>query len=237
MWVEVGVLLEYAVCVSAILVMLYFFGDTGLIVYAALAVVAANLQVLKATVSVFSPVPVALGTVVFSSTFLVSDILTECFGAARAKQAVGMGFFSLLLMCVWMNLTCWFPTAPSYEPINEALQRLFKPEWALLAASVVAYVTSQYADIVLFQKIKNHTGTQALWLRTCVASSAAAFLDTTLFSVLAWVVFSVHPMPWATVWSTYILGTYLFRCVMIVCEMPVLYGVKTLIRSSKIRGA
>ena len=64
---------------ACVLVMLRLFGVWGLTIYMCVALIAANLQVLKTVQFALWDSPVALGTVLFSTTFLCTDILTEYF--------------------------------------------------------------------------------------------------------------------------------------------------------------
>ena len=73
-------------CFFSILFFLKLFGYVGLYLYSALAVIAGNIQVLKTVDFFYSPEPVALGTVLFASTFLCTDILSEYFGKEKAKK-------------------------------------------------------------------------------------------------------------------------------------------------------
>ena len=57
-------------CFSSILIFLRLFGYVGIFIYTALAVIAGNIQVLKQVDFFYSPEPVALGTILFASTFL-----------------------------------------------------------------------------------------------------------------------------------------------------------------------
>ena len=64
-------------CFFSILIFLRIFGYIGIFIYSALAVIAGNIQVLKTVDFFYSPEPVALGTILFASTFLCTDILSE----------------------------------------------------------------------------------------------------------------------------------------------------------------
>src|ERR1700679_1491336 len=88
-WLSVVLLL---VLYSTILGLWRFFGIQGLYLYNILAVVIANIQVLKVSPFFLSPHPVALGTMLFSTTFLVSDILTEHHGTRIAKKGIILSF-------------------------------------------------------------------------------------------------------------------------------------------------
>ena len=62
------------------------FGKTGLYIWTAVAVILANIQVMK-TIQVFGLVT-ALGNVIYSSLFLATDILNENHTKKDAQKAV-----------------------------------------------------------------------------------------------------------------------------------------------------
>lgn len=210
-------------CGILILFMMRLFGAVGLMVYSSLAVVAANIQVQKASTFDFFHEPIALGTVVFASIFYVSSILTEYYGKAEAKKAVWLSFSSMVLITLFMFFTLGFKPAVGYQESHNAMCILFLPAPTLLISSLVAYVIGQQNDIWLFSLLSKLTDRKALWLRTFVSTLIAAFLDNVIFSVLAWMVFSSHPLPWETVFFTYILGTYIIRLFMALMGIPFLY--------------
>ena len=72
-------------CFSSILLFLKIFGYVGLYVYSSIAVIAGNIQVLKTVDFFYSHEPVALGTLLFASTFLCTDILSEHYGKEKAQ--------------------------------------------------------------------------------------------------------------------------------------------------------
>ena len=83
---EIVWLIYFFVCFTSILIFLKIFGYVGLYIYTAIAVVVANIQVLKLVDFFYSPEPVALGTILFASTFLCTDILSEYFDKKKAKK-------------------------------------------------------------------------------------------------------------------------------------------------------
>ena len=72
-------------CFLSVLIFLKLFGEVGLYVYTVIAIIAANIQVLKLVKFSFFSEPIALGTVLFASTFLCTDILAEYYGAKKAR--------------------------------------------------------------------------------------------------------------------------------------------------------
>ena len=83
-------------CYISILTFLRLFGYVGIFIYCALAVIGANIQVLKTVDFFYSPEPVALGTILFASTFLCTDILSEYFDKNKARMNILIGFCAFL---------------------------------------------------------------------------------------------------------------------------------------------
>jgi len=218
------------VCGGVILVMMRLYGAVGLMVYSALAVIVANLQVQTATQYQFFEEPIALGTVVFSSIFIVSGILTEYYGKAQARKAVWMSFTGMILVTLFMLFTVGFKPAPGFDEAHHAMCVLFFPAPALIAASLIAYAVGQLNDIWIFATLSRLTRGRLLWLRSFVATLIGAFFDNLIFSVLAWIVFAPHPLPWTTVFFTYVLGTYVLRVFVAVVGIPFVYLARLMVR-------
>ena len=232
---EVISLCMMVVCGLAILTLLRFFGLHGLYMYIIVAVICGNIQVLKATQFFFSPEPVALGTIVFASTYMCTDIITEYFGPACARRAVLLSFAAMLLTTIFMILTLGWQPLP-IDSINENFRRfsdahnamltLFTPVPAIFCASIVAYIVSQYNDIWLFHLLRRLSQDKHLWLRTNISTMLSALVDNTIFSVLAWVILSPIPTDLHSLIYTYIFGTYVIRIVLAIFNTPFVYLAK-----------
>ncbi|MCS7144198.1 MAG: queuosine precursor transporter, partial [Archaeoglobaceae archaeon] len=91
---EIFGFLTLIVCFFGITLAYKFFGRAGLYMWMALSIVIANIQVTK-IIEVFGLVT-AMGNVIYGSTFLATDILTERYGAKYARKAVLVGFFAMI---------------------------------------------------------------------------------------------------------------------------------------------
>ena len=151
--IELGWFIFLFFCFSSILIFLKIFGYIGLYIYSGIAVIAANIQVLKIVDFFYSPEPVALGTVLFASTFLCTDILSEYFGKEKARQNVLIGFFAFLFMTIVMLFTIGFKPADN-DWIQENLSNIFTPMTRFFVASMIAYLISQYFDVWIYGLIK-----------------------------------------------------------------------------------
>lgn len=218
-------------CFGGQLLMLRLFGPMGLSAYVVLAILAANLQVLK-VVPFGSIGPVAEGTIVFASTFLATDILAEHYGRAAAARTVWLGFVSYLLFTLLMVLALGYrpleaATAPAgYDwalPMHGHLAALFTPAPALFVAGMTAYLVSQFLDITIFFRVRRWTREKAPWARNILSTVVSALVDNTVFSVLAFRFLAEQPVPWDALVFSFILGTFWQRVVLALLDTPFFY--------------
>lgn len=224
LWVSV---LLYVFSIASLFAFWKGFGKTGLYIYAALAVVVSNIQVLKGVTFPYFNEPVALGSVLFMSLFLCSDILNEFYGKKAALKSVNIGFMSYLFVTCIMMLTIGYkPLSNEHGLLGEAhnhIEALFMPAPAILISSLIAYYVSQYIDVFLFRKIYEKTERRHLWLRTLASTTTALLVDNTLFSLLAWYVFAPTPYDMETILWTYIVGTSILRIILTLGYLPMMY--------------
>lgn len=217
------------VCYGSTMLLLRQFGAAGLYVWIVIAVVAANIQVVKLAQFQGFPEPVALGTVVFASSYLATDLLAEHYGRQAALKGVLIGFAGYLLWTVLMVLTLGYRPLPG-DSMQVHLEAIFTPGPALFAAGMVSYLLSQTFDVWVFRRVRAATGARHLWLRTNASTWASALLDNVIFSTLAWVVLAPQPVDMQTLIFTYILGTYVLRLLYSFLETPFMYLSRSLIR-------
>jgi len=239
---ETVLVLELVIVFSLIPLVLRPFGAAGIFIFIAVGIIAANVQVLKASTFSFYAAPIPLGTVAFSATYVATDVLTEYYGRATARKAVWLGFAAMLMMTVMMILAMGYRPMSTEEaaasgmewalPNADHIAALYMPQATLLIAGLTSYLISQLNDIFVFQKIRSWTGRGQLWARACGSTAVSALVDNTVFSTLAWMVF-----PWLlgqqeqmvdlnTLIFTYILGTYWIRLAMAVLEAPFMYAAR-----------
>ncbi|HQU08557.1 MAG TPA: queuosine precursor transporter [Opitutales bacterium] len=229
-------LLMLAVCIFSIWGFLYAFGESGLYVYTAVALIVGNIQVVKVIEVAFLPDPVAMGTVVYSSIFLSTNILSECYGPAKARRAIWLGFFAYACVTVLMLVTIGMrPLGEHYSvdeewawamPTHTHLEAIFAPAPAVLIAGMFAFIISQLYDVWIYQRLRRWSKGKLLWLRNAVSYMVSALLDDVIFSILAWRVFTADPVPWDAVLYTYIFGTYVLRLIIGLFNIPIMYWVR-----------
>ena len=234
-------------CFISILVFLRLFGYVGLYVYSAIAIIAANIQVLKQAnfnffssinekiIPFYEPSPIALGTILFASTFLCTDILSEYYGKEKARTNVLIGFCSFFLMTILMLVTIGIQPAEGewVSMVQDSLAILFTPMTSIFVASMIAYLISQYFDIWFFNYLKTISSNKLLWLRNNVSTAVSSLIDNTIFSIFAWIILNPNPFPLSDVIMTFILGVYLLRVFIALLDTPFIYLAKYFIPQEK----
>ena len=177
----------------------------------------------------YSIEPVALGTALFASTFLCTDILSEHYGREKAKKNVLIGFTSFLFMTITMLITIGIKPS-SNDWVQESLTNVFTPMSRFFIASMIAYLVSQYFDVWVYSTIKNLTTNRFLWLRNNLSTILSSLIDNTVFSILAWIILNPNPETFYNVIMIYILGTYILRIVIALIDTPFMYLSKIFIQ-------
>ncbi len=219
----------------SVLIFLKIFGEVGLYIYTVVAVIVANIQVLKLVKFSFFIDPVALGTILFASTFLCTDILAEYFSSRKARKNVFLGFSGFLLMTLFMLFTLGFKPLDSTTvdqnyfwalEIQNNLFNIFMPLPTFFVASMISFLFSQFFDVWFFEKISKLTNRRFLWLRNNLSTMTSSLIDNTIFSLFAWIILNPNPLNFSTVVFTFILGTYFLRIFIALIDTPFIYLAK-----------
>ncbi len=161
---------------------------------------------------------VGAGLITYPLTFLISDLVTEIYGAQKARSMVYLAFATSLLSFLIIQATLLLPTANAEG--NRPFQIVLGLNGVILFASLLAHIVSQTLDIQLYTWIKQRTGQRLLWLRnngsTLVAQLADTFIVNTLFFYWG------MNMPWAQVVSIMIFS-YLYKSSFNFITTPLFY--------------
>ena len=170
------------------------FGRKGLFAWVALATVLANIEVLV-LVDAFGT-EMTLGNILFASTFLATDIISENFGKRQAKQAVAVGIMSSIAFA-FISAT-WVLYIPSANDVNsQAIHEVFTKTPRVIIASVVVYAIVQCLDVYLYHLIweispRKLRGKSGLWIRNNGATIISQIVNAVLYNVLAF--WGIYPI-------------------------------------------
>ena len=205
------------------------FGKWGLVMWIPISVIIANIQVIQ-TVELFGLVA-TLGNIVYATSFLVTDILSENYGKEEAKKAVWIGFFSLITMTILMNLALYFkPLAGDAfaNTTHDSLSTIFNLMPRIAIASLSAYLISQRHDVWAFHFWKNRFPKDAhLWLRNNLSTMVSQLLDSIVFTLIAFYgVFETKVL------FEVFLTTYFLKFIVAAADTPFVYWSKRIFKTN-----
>ena len=159
---ELLMLAEIVAIFSTVLIFKKFGGKYGLIAWVAVAVVMANIQLVK-SIDMFG-LSATLGNVLFASVFMATDMLSENYGAKYSKKAVKMGILAVLAFILVSQITLAY-VPNTLDMANGAMQTLFTLTPRVMIASIIMFAIANFADVYLFEKLKKKFNGKKLWLR------------------------------------------------------------------------
>ena len=212
---EFIMLLEIVVVFSIVLLSHKFFGENGLMAWMAVASCIAQIGAAK-TVSILG-MGTSAGSVLFASTFLVTDILAECYGRKAAKKAVFVGLASVLSFVIATTFINVMAPAPA-DHANDAVAALFGLVPRISIASIVMYFIANMADVFIYSKSKEKTGNRFMWLRNNISTILCNGAENFFFFGLAF----AGIQPWNVIFEL-ALSTTIVETIIAVCDTPFLY--------------
>ena len=218
---EILLALSIIVIYGCVIVMYRFFGADGLFCWTCVATILANIEVLR-VVDAFG-IEQTLGNVLFASTFLVTDILSEKEGAATANRAVTIGIIASVMFIVISQ--SWLLYTPSESDwAGESFEIIFSNTPRLILASLVVYAICQRFDVWLYHKwwklTERLTGEKKrfLWVRNNFSTLVSQALNTVLYNVAAfWGIYDTDTL------ISICVGGYVVFIVTSIMDTPAIY--------------
>lgn len=205
----------------AILFIYRVYGRLGLYIWIPIACIVANIQVIK-TISLFG-MTATLGNIVYATSFLVTDILSENYGRRDAQRAVFIGFFALIVMTVMMNLALVF-TPHASDFAHESLKTIFGFMPRIVAGSLAAYLISQLHDVYAFHFWKRLLPQKRfLWVRNNASTMVSQLLDSVVFCSIAFIGVFERAVFWQI-----LVTTYLLKWIVAALDTPFVYLARAL---------
>lgn len=151
---------------------------------------------------------------IFSVTFLFTDIVNEKFGRKETHKMIFIAFFTQLAVAFFVILSIYLKPAP-FWPDQEIFAKILGFTPRIMLASWCAFLISENMDAYLFSWFKKLTNGRHLWMRNAFSSIPSMALDSVIFVVIAFYgVSSVLPL---------ILGNIVLKWLVGVIDIPFMY--------------
>lgn len=218
---EILLILSIFIIYGSEIIMFKIFGKQGLYCFAVLATIAANIEVLL-VINAFG-MEMTLGNVLFASTFLVTDIISEIYGKKDAKKAVNIGIATSLIFIVFSQWWLLYTPAQS-DFAMESMKTIFSNTPRLMLVSMVVYAIVQQFDVWAYHKWWAFTEKKCgdskkfLWVRNNGSTLLSQFLNDLFFTVGAF--WGIHDA--STIWNI-VVSSYVIFIVTSLADTPFVY--------------
>ncbi|CAN5379003.1 queuosine precursor transporter [soil metagenome] len=130
------------------------------------------------------------GVVIWPVVFITSDLINEYFGQPGVKRisylTAGLIAYSFIVIFVTMKLppAAWWldannqDGAGNYFNMDFAFNKIFGQGQRIIIGSLSAFLIGQLADVWIFHKLRNITGSKMLWLRATGSTLASQLIDS-----------------------------------------------------------
>lgn len=180
------ILIVSLILIFSMLLLFYrMFGITGIYCWTVLATIAANIEVLV-VIDAFG-MEQTLGNVLFASTFLATDILSEVAGKKQADRAVNLGIATSIIFILITQT--WFLYTPSASDwAMPSIRTIFSNTPRVMLSSLLVYAVTQRFDVWVYHKWWAYTtkkygdAKKYLWLRNNGSTLLSQLLNTVFFT-------------------------------------------------------
>ncbi len=182
-------------------------------------------NVIASKIVVFGPFTVPAAVLVYSTTFLLTDFLSEMYSEKEAIKAVFIGFLSniVLVMSTWIAVE--WQAAPFWGG-QAAFESIFGLVPRIVLGSMIAYIVSQNLDVKIFVFLKKKHP-KHLWIRNNTSTMVSQFVDTVIFITIAF-----YGTVSGNMLLTLILGQYVVKWLIAAIDTPFLYIVRHIYNKS-----
>lgn len=155
--------------------------------------------------------------ILFPITYILGDVFTEVYGFRKTRLVIWGGFAANLLMSLIFLAAIALP-APVFFKDQEAYAKVLGMTPRIVVASLLAYLSGEFANSIALSLLKKTTKGKFLWIRTIGSTVAGQALDTVLFIAISF--FGSVPI---AVLLQMMLAQYLFKVGYEVLFTPLTY--------------
>lgn len=151
---------------------------------------------------------------IFSVTFLLTDIVNERFGKKETQRMILIALFAQIALILFSYLVLKAQGAPFFQN-QAAFEALLGNVPRIVVASLIAFYISENVDAHLFHWFRKLTGGKHLWVRNAFSSIPSMLLDSVLFITLAF--YGIMPI------IPLIIGLSVTKWLVGVIDIPFMY--------------
>jgi hypothetical protein len=168
------------------------------------------------------------GVLLWPLEFIITDIVNEYYGPKAVKRisytAVSLIAYAFIMFYAAMKLmpaAFWVGSKvdQGIPSMQVAFEGIFGQGMWIILGSLIAFLVSQFIDVMVFHKIKQMTGEKWVWLRATGSTVVSQLVDSFVVLVIAFKI--GNNWTWSFVLAVCVVN-YLYKFTMAILLTPVL---------------
>lgn len=172
------------------------------------------------------------GVLLWPLEFVITDIVNEFYGPKAVRRisliAVSLISYAFVMFYIAMHATpagFWVGSKADQgvPSMQNAFEAIFGQGMWIIFGSLVAFLVSQFIDVMVFHKIKKITGEKMIWLRATGSTLISQLVDS---FVVLFIAFKIgNGWSWSTVLAVCVMN-YMYKFTMAVILTPLIHFVE-----------
>ncbi len=164
------------------------------------------------------------GDFIYPINYLLSMVLTEVYGYTMSRRVIWSAFGCNIFVALALFLSIALPEAATWHTQEQYAMILGRVP-RILAASLGAFLVGEFIGTYILAKAKVFTAGKHLWLRTMGATLIGQFIDSIVFTSIAF----IGIITW---WDMAVLSLSAYGCKVIyqTLLMPIIYIVASFLK-------
>lgn len=162
-----------------------------------------------------------VGVILFPMSYLFGDILTEVYGYSKSRRVIWIGFCTLIIATIIVQIFLWLPPAEGWNK-QDAYEKVLGNMPRIVICSMLAFWAGEFTNSFTLAKLKILTQGKHLWMRTIGSTIAGESVDSLIFYPLAFG--GLESYPWHLILKV-MIANYILKVLWEVIATPVTYKV------------
>lgn len=166
------------------------------------------------------PYVMSMGVIPWPIVFITTDLINEYFGKPGVRRLTFMTVGLILYAFVVIFVAMGIPAAKISPVQDPEFQQVFGQSLWIIVGSVVAFLTSQLTDLLVFWMFRDRTGGKHLWLRATGSTAVSQIIDTFIVLGIAfWLPGKIQTADFLGLAFT----NYTYKFLIAICLTPLIY--------------
>lgn len=153
----------------------------------------------------------------FPLSYVIGDVLSECYGFKSTRRAVIIGFAMTILAAASYAIAIALPAADFYDN-QEAFASVLGTTPQILLAGLAGYLVGQLLNSLTLIRMKERQGEKGLAARLIASTVVGELADTMLFCAIAAPVIGIDTF---SGFANYVIVGFVWKTLMEIVIMPV----------------